>query len=259
MADPAFVPYAPLNELKPLASEVWIVDGPEIGMRYLGLTLPFPTRMTIVRLPTGRLWVHSPIAWNDALGHAITALGPVQHLIAPNTLHYWYLPDWHARFPQARSYGPPGLVEKARRAVKIDATLRDAAPAAWGGAFDLCLFPGSLLTELDFFHRPSQTLILTDLIENFEPARVKSRLLRWIMQAFGAADPDGKAPLDMQWSFLGHRRQVRAAAQRLIEWAPERIILAHGRCYEAEAVAELRRAFRWALQPRFLDSFWPGA
>ncbi len=216
MTSPAFVPYAPLNILKPFADEVWIVDGPEIGMRYLGLTFPFPTRVTVVRLPTGDLWIHSPIAWNDDLGDAIAKLGRARYLIAPNTLHYWYLPDWQARFPQARSYGPPGLVEKARRPITIDETLSETAPAAWNDVFDLCPFPGSLLTELDFLHRPSRTLILTDIIENFEPARVRGRLLRWLMQAFGAADPDGKAPFDMQLSFLGHRRQVRAAAERLI-------------------------------------------
>lgn len=106
---------------------------------------------------------------------------------------------------------------------------------------------GSLLTEVDFFHVPSRTLSLTDLIENFEPSRVRSRLLRWTRQVFGAADPDGKAPLDMQLSFYSNRRQVRAAAERMIQWEPERIVVAHGRCYETDAVAELQRAFRWVL------------
>lgn len=247
MSSDAFIDYAPLNTLKPVADEVWIVDGPEIGMRYFGLTLPFPTRMTIVRLPDGDLWVHSPIAWNDDLGVAITALGFVRYLVAPNTLHYWNLPEWQARFPRAHSYGPPGLAGKARRPLQIDETLGDAPPQAWADVFDQCLVPGRLLTEVDFCHRPSRTLILTDLIENFEPSRVRSPLLRWVMRTFGAADPDGKAPLDMQWSFLGHRRQVRAAAERMIGWAPERIIIAHGRCYDANAVTELRRAFRWVL------------
>lgn len=242
----AFIPYAPLNTLKPFADDIWIVDGPEIGMRYFGVTLPFPTRMTIVRLPDG-LWVHSPIAWDHELGTALAQFGEVRHLIAPNTLHYWYLPEWQARCPEARSYGPPGLVDKARRPLTIDETLDDVAPAAWRNVFDQCLFPGDLLTEVDFLHRPSGTLILTDIIENFEPARVRNPLLRWTVKAFGAADPDGKAPFDMQWSFRGHRREVRAAAQRLVDWAPGRIILAHGRCYQVDATSELRRAFRWAL------------
>ena len=30
MSDEDFVPYAPLNALKPIARDVWIVDGPEV-------------------------------------------------------------------------------------------------------------------------------------------------------------------------------------------------------------------------------------
>ena len=248
MSGDAYVPYAPLQTIKDFAKDVWIVDGPEIEMRYLGLDIPFPTRMTVVRLPGRELWVHSPIAWSDGLGAEIAKLGSVSHLIAPNTLHYWYLSDWRQRFPQARTYGPPGLVDTARCPISIDETLGEQTPAQWADSISQCLIRGSLLTEVDFFHHPSRTLILTDIIENFEPSRVNRAILRWLMKAFGAADPDGKAPFDMQLSFLGHRKNVRAAANLMIGWAPERIVIAHGRCYEADAVAELRRAFRWVLQ-----------
>jgi hypothetical protein len=242
----SYIPYAPLQCLKPFADEIWIVDGPEIGMRYFGLTLPFPTRMTLVRLRDRVLWVHSPIAWNAELGAAIDQLGAVHYLVAPNTLHHAYLATWQARYPLARSYGPKGLAERAQTP-PIDEVLGEVAPEAWNGAFAQCVVRGALLTEVDFFHRASRTLIITDLIENFEPWRVRNRFLRWIMQAAGAADPDGKAPIDMQLSFMGHRRAVRRAALQMIAWAPEQIVLAHGRCYTREAVAELQRAFRWVL------------
>ena len=51
--------YPPLNTLKPVADAVWIVDGPMIRFDVLGLRLPFPTRMTLIRL-AGGLFVHSP-------------------------------------------------------------------------------------------------------------------------------------------------------------------------------------------------------
>jgi hypothetical protein len=31
----------------------------------------------------------------------------------------------------------------------------------------------------------------------------------------------------------------------MLAWAPERIVVAHGRCYLQDATNELRRAFRW--------------
>lgn len=215
-------------------------------MRYFGLTLPFPTRLTVVRLLDRKLWVHSPIAWNDDLGAAIDQLGTVHYLIAPNTLHYSYLETWRGRYPQARSYGPSGFDARAETPA-FDEVLGEAPPQAWGDAFAQCLVAGSLLTEVDFFHRSSRTLIIADLIENFEPWRVRNRFLRWVMKAFGAADPDGNAPIDMQLSFIAHRRAVRTAALQMIAWVPEQIVLAHGRCYSRDAVAELQRAFRWVL------------
>lgn len=243
----AFEPYSPLNVPKPFADHVWIVDGPEIAMDYLGLKLPFPTRMTVVRLPDGGLWLHSPIAFDQVLAQAIAALGPVRHLIAPNSLHYWWLPDWAARFPGAQIHAVPGLDRAARRPLPLHRVLGDRPDPAWADSIDQVLVPGGLLTEADFFHRPSRTLILTDLIENFEPRRIRSRLLRTIIRWSGAADPDGKAPIDMQLSFWRHKRTLRAAVRRMIGWAPERIILAHGRCYDRNGTAELKRAFRWAV------------
>jgi hypothetical protein len=243
----AYAPYLPLSTLKAFADQVWIVDGPEIGMGFLGLSLPFPTRMTVVRLPSGDLWIHSPIAWSDELAASLAELGRVRHLVAPSTLHYWWLPDWRNRFPEARAYGAPGLEGRAKRPLTLDETLDEAPPGAWEGAFDQCLTKGGVFTEVDFFHRSSRTLILTDLIENFELERIRGPGLRWLVRMSGAADPDGKAPIDMRLSFLGRRQAMRTSARRMASWAPERIILAHGRCYEANGAAELRRAFRWVL------------
>lgn len=243
----AFIPYAPLNTLKPVADDVWIVDGPEIRMSWLWLKVPFATRMTVVRLPDGALWLHSPIAPDPALFAAIEALGPVAHLIGPNTLHYSWLPEWATRFPEATVWLAPGLPEKAKRPLPPHRPITTTPPEAWQGAFEQVIVAGDVLTEADFLHRPSRTAILTDLIENFEPERVRSRFWRWVIGWSGAADPDGKAPIDMRATFRRHRAAVRAAAETMIGWNPERVIIAHGRWYDRNGAAELKRAFRWVF------------
>jgi hypothetical protein len=48
--------YEPINVCKPLVGGIGIVDGPLVYMNYPGppfLRMPFPTRMTVVRLATG--------------------------------------------------------------------------------------------------------------------------------------------------------------------------------------------------------------
>lgn len=243
----AYIPYTPLGTLKPIAAGVWIVDGPEIRMNYLGMKIPFSTRMTIVRLPGNTIWIHSPVALDEKLANEIEQLGRVAFIVAPNTLHYWYASDWKARFPDTKFFYAPGLETKAKRALPDGERLRETPPSDWADVIDQTCIEGDLLNEVDFFHRPSRTLILTDLIENFEPKRVKSPFWRFMMRLFGAADPDGKAPFDMQMTFWRHRTAIRRAAQKMIDWNPERIIIAHGRWYETNGAAELRRAFRWAL------------
>lgn len=243
----AFDPYTPLNVLKPIAAGVWIVDGPEIQFSYLGLRFPLPTRMTLIRLPDGGLWIHSPTSLTDALAGKVLEAGPVLFLIAPNTLHYWWIPDWKTRFPDAMVYAAPGLERSAKRLLPVDQVLGNVPPPAWAGIIDQAVVRGDMLTEVAFFHRPSCTLVLTDLIENFELKRTRSRSYRLLLRLAGAADPDGKAPIDMQLTFWRHRRAVQAAVERMIVWSPERIIIAHGRWYEENCAAELRRAFRWVF------------
>ena len=67
--------------------------------------VPFSTRMTVIRLQNGGLWVHSPTKPNDNLLFEIKQLGEVKHLIAPNVLHYSYINEWHGTISLKGKYG----------------------------------------------------------------------------------------------------------------------------------------------------------
>jgi hypothetical protein len=239
--------YEPLYTLKPVAPDIWLVDGGWI--RFYGL--PFPTRMIVVRLSCGGVWVHSPIFDPGGLADAVADLGPVRHLIAPNWIHYAWAPDWQARFPQAITWGSPGVAVRAEsRGVRLhlDHVLTDAAPAEWAGQIDQRLADSGYHRELVFFHRASRSLILTDLIENFEPANMPLWSLP-LLKLGRVCDPDGRMPRDMAVSFRLRRAHLRDVVETMISWAPERVLLAHGRCHLRDGVAELRRAFRDVIGP----------
>ena len=97
----------------------------------------------------------------------------------------------------------------------------------------------------EFFHRASRTLVLTDLIENFEPEKLPL-LSRWLTKLGGAQHPDGQMPRDMRYTYED-KAALKGAVETMIGWDPARIILAHGRWYDRDGAAELRRAFRWLL------------
>ena len=239
--------YEPINTLKPVAPGLWLVDGPIVYMAALGGSAPFTTRMTVARLADGGLWCHSPVAPDSSLFAAVDALGPVRHLVSPNKLHYAHIAAWKQRYPDAIAWASPGVRERAasqKIEVSFDADLGDAPEPAWAAELDQLHFRGSrVFEEVVFLHRASSTLILTDLIENFEAARLGTAM-RWIARLGGVLDPDGKTPLDMRFTFRD-RAAARACLERVMDWRPQRVILAHGRCYMDNAEAELRRAFRW--------------
>lgn len=239
--------YEPLNVPKPVADGVWIVDGPEIRMSMGPLKVPFPTRMTIVALPDG-LWLHSPIALTDELAAAVSELGKVRWLIAPSWLHYAAVDQWRVHFPDAESWGAAGIVERAKAkgiGIILDRQLgRDPAP--WADRFETFAIRSRFGEEVEFFHRDSRVLILTDLIENFSPQRV-APIWRLFLRLAGNLGPLGGTPRDYRAAMQDHPaigRQVR----EMIALQPKAVILAHGDCYLDNPVPRLRKALDWALK-----------
>ncbi|RAI40974.1 hypothetical protein CH341_22660 [Rhodoplanes roseus] len=214
----------------------------------MGLALP--VRMTVVRLANGAMWLHSPTRCDDALAREITRIGPVRHLVAPNVAHWSFLKDWAARCPDATTWAAPGLRDRApvkASGTRLDHDLGTTPPAAWASDIDQGIVPGGFgVSEVAFLHRASGTLVLTDLIENFEPEKV-GPLARPLLALMGAMAPDGKAPAHLRFAINRRRAAARAVARELVAWQPERVIFAHGRWFEQDGSAALRRSLRWLL------------
>jgi hypothetical protein len=240
--------YEPINTLKPIGDDLWVVDGPIVRKAYLGVSLPFPTRMVVVRLTNGELFLWSPTEPDEDLRAGIDNLGPVRHLVSPNKFHYAHVAAWKRAYPKATAWASPGVREQAASQsieVSFDADLCDEADPAWVDDLDQLVFRGSrFMEEVVFFHRKTHTLLLADLIENFEPEKV-SGYHKWLVRLAGAAAPDAKTPRDLRLTFLGRKREARSAFERMVAWEPEKVIMAHGCPYERDGTAELRRAFRW--------------
>lgn len=240
--------YEPLNIPKAIDEDIWIVDGPIVRMAMYGIHIPFPTRMTIVRLNNNELWCHSPIELVPELKERIDALGLVRHLISPNKIHYAHIGSWAKAYPEAIAWGSPGVVERAAQQkieVTFHAFLDDEAPIDWSEEIDQLVFRGSrFMDEVVFFHRKSYTVILADLIENFELNKV-SKNFHLLIKLAGCAAPNGKVPLDLRTTFWGRKNQGRACLEKMLKWEAKKIILSHGKCYEENGNAELIRAFAW--------------
>jgi hypothetical protein len=237
--------YPPLDTLKPVTNGVWIVDGPLIRFGLPGMKLGFSTRMTLVRLAGGALFVHSPTPLTDALRAEVAKIGTPAFIVGPNRIHYWWIPEWHAALPEAQVWLAPRIIKQAGGRIDFATHALDAAAAyPWSEEIDTLAIAGRYMTEYAFFHRATRTLILTDLMANLEPRKLGpvGRFLSWLG---GVQTPHGGMAFDIRMTFP--RAVLKAAAATMVAWAPERIIISHGRWYAENGTAELKRAFAFAL------------
>lgn len=239
--------YPPLDTPKPLAGDLWIVDSGPIHPGGIEL----PVRMTIVRLQGGGLWLHSPTQLTEQLAADIEALGPVEHLVAPNIAHWTFLADWQRRFPDAVTWAAPGLRDRAQvqaSDLRLDRDLGGQAPAEWESDLDQGIVLGGMgFAEAFFFHPASQTLILTDLIQNLDPARLPTFTRVF---AFLSGAQAGTTPHYVRAVLLAKRAEVLSQFERMLTLAPSFVIFSHGECFQERAAERLQQALRWALPAR---------
>jgi len=237
--------YPPLNVLKPVAEGIWIVDsGP---FRVAGL-IPVPVRMTVVRLNSGAVWLHSPTQWSEGLQRDLENLGPIRHLIAPNPFHWGFIRDWSAHCPNARVAAAEGT--KSRWLVRIKGPAIDTEIAGsplpdWSDDFEQLIVRGRIVfREVVFMHRASRTAILTDLIANLDPHKLAS-WQRPGVSAVGSLAPVGRAPWYARKDYRLNRAQAAPAVERLIAMNPQRVIFSHGEWFTQDGATRLAASLRW--------------
>jgi uncharacterized protein DUF4336 len=239
--------YEPINVYKPVAPDIGIVDGPFEYLTAGGvrMPLPFTTRMTVVRLANGDLFLHSPIRFEERLANELLGLGVVRHLVSPNQFHYAHIGEWAKAFPDAISWASPRVRERARARqidVRFTRDLKANPPDEWSREIDQMLFPGGYFKEFIFFHKVSKTLILTDTIINLELDKVDEPW-RTATKLTGMYHPYGQIFFGMRLPLLVQRQKANAAIRKIYSWHPRRILLSHGRCFDAEVDRVICRIF----------------
>jgi len=246
------------NDLKgglaQVGSNIWTIEGR--GFTYyrppIQPVYPYPHRAVVIRLYDRSLLVISPTKLDSDVRDQVDALGPVGHIVSPNAIHHLHMGEWHREYPDAQLYASPRLVRKRRDLTFANTISTDDPEPVWDGQLEQRVFgPKGSLPELVFFHRESRSLVLTDLVMDFDPsifsavARVTSRLNQMYRHT----------PRGMQLANIHDRPYLRRTLADIKVWQAEHAIVAHSPwlCVDGRtAVSDfLDAAFGWLVP-------WPG-
>lgn len=221
-----------------------LVEGPVV--RDFGM--PFPTRMSVVVLADGSVWIESPVSVTYETLTTLTDLGPVKYLVANTPRHVWRLEPWHDLFPDAALWAARATPATLKRSkLQLTGTLGAHPEPVWARDLDQVAIEGSrFIEETCFLHKPSRTLLVGDLIQihGLHPGKPFSNAIK---RAGGVAEPAGGTSIDIRASFWD-RKALRESLERLLLWEFDNLVLAHGPYIEGQAKPFVEKAFAWALQ-----------
>lgn len=198
--------------------------------------------MVVVRLPNDDLFVNAPASLTQDRVAALNDLGTVRYVTPSSKLHgHLHMEDYRRAFPDAELFAAPGL-DRRRTDLAFDGLLGSAPDPRWADVVDQEAFLGHWwLTEIEFFHRPSKTLILGDVCYNLGPETPwKTRLLTRLLGMYG----DIAVPRDLRHT-MKNEAAGRRSFERILDWEFERVVVGHGRVATEDAKRRVREAFDW--------------
>jgi hypothetical protein len=235
------------KRLEYVAPNLWTAEGPVVPYKLGPFIVPCPTRMTVIRNERSDLLIHSPIPLEDDITGALEHLGRVTAILVPNSFHHLSARAWSDEYRSSALYVPTRLSDE----IGLDDRARLASEALaqdWPDVLRAEEVDGGSWSEIALFHVPTKTLVLTDLMQNFEVATIKDPVVRALLRIGGAASSFPTASLEMRLPVYlrGRRRSVRRSFDVIRSWRPHRILIAHGPQPVGDPAELLARGFSWA-------------
>ncbi|NHI88837.1 MAG: DUF4336 domain-containing protein [Candidatus Thorarchaeota archaeon] len=230
-----------MSGLHSFGENIWIVEGPLVR----DMRAWFTTRMTIVKLSSGSVWIESPVPASPDTMESIAEIGPVKYLVAATMRHVWRLDNARTQFPDAQLW----VCRRTRLTLQhgelpITGILTDTPPPDWADDFEQLEFKGNRFSsEVLFYHKKSHTVIIGDLIASNKKIKGKP-LSNFIFRLGGVLYPKGGVSRDIRMSFRD-RDLARQSLETLLSWDFDRLIIAHGDCIETGAKSYVEEKFQW--------------
>lgn len=213
-------------EMVRVAENVWVIRYP---LFLLGTQIG--RTVTAIRLASGDLVIHSTGPFTSADVTAIRALGRPAMLLDATLFHDTFAREGRSAFPEVPYAAPEGFVG-ATTAVSV-------LSQTWPEEFAVLELAGMpKVREHAILHRPSRALIVADVVFNFGPSATAwtRAFFRW---AGGISEFPGVSRLFR--SCIRDRAAFIRAADQMLSWDFERVIVGHGDIIERDGKVRLKR------------------
>lgn len=196
--------------------------------------------MTVAKLSDGNVLLHSPCEPSASLLDDVAAIGSVTQIVVPSWFHDLYLREYRGVFPAATFWAPRRV---ANAMPKVIDRVLDHDRTAWGDEIPTFIVRGLVtFDEHIFFHRPSRTLIVADLLTTTGPAGADP----FTRMAFRLSGLDGRLRTFPYLRLLRFTvaRSLCATSEQIMRWDPKGIIVGHGAPVPAASASDIVTALQ---------------
>jgi Domain of unknown function (DUF4336) len=197
------------------------------------------SRMTVVRLSGGGLFVHSPVAFDEDTQRELAALGEVRAVVAPSLFHHLHVGAWMEAYPKAHFAACPGL-EWKRPDLAFGSVLGDQAHPEWAKDLEQIYFSARRENEVVFYLAKQKVMICADSLLNLSTH--PRRATRIVARLMGNVAP-GVGYLERV--MIRDRGLARRQVDRILAWDFDKAVLSHGALVAEDGREVTRHAYAW--------------
>jgi hypothetical protein len=222
-----------MNEIFEIAPGLW-----EVNFPFSVLGVAMGRRMIMVRLPDGSLQLHSPGCIDPKLKKEIERKGRVSAILGPTNFHDTFMRQALEAFPNASFSASPGF-PKVHPSNCAPKTFTEC-PAEWNEVLLWKQLDGiPSLNETVFLHRPSRTLLDSDLVFNITPEA--GAWTRWFFKLNGAYNL--LRPTRIFRACIKDRTAFNQSVNHILGWDWDRLVMSHGGVVQNQARERFRLEF----------------
>ena len=215
-----------------LADHVWLFP---YELKVLGVDIR--RNVTIFRLLSGKLVIHSTAPFTDGDVARVRELGEASWLVEGMLDHDTFSELGRQAFPEIPFLAPAGF----GRRVNFQVGSLDAPPSEWLPELEVIRIDGApSMAESVFFHHPSGTLVVCDLLFHFpDPPSWWAKFLLGVGLGF---DPTPGFSKRLKFS-IKDKEAFGASLERVMDLAIQRIVPGHGMVLEDHAKQRAKKKF----------------